>query len=277
MGCLDITHPEIKDFITCKNIEGELSNFNISVKLTDEFLKNPDPIIMSSIIDGIYKNGEPGILFKDTIEKFNPTPEFGELNPNPCIHKNSYMFTPNGLEKISSSPLHIFDGEKFIKSKIWKNSIKSTVKITTSSGFEFITTPDHMFMLSNGHWCEAEDLYNKNINFDVSDKTWIGNNPHPTMNYEVVGFIFGDGSYHKASKRVKYVYVTPYKDDEVETILTSELKSQSYLTSCHKIINIPLDSLYTQLFTETILTRMIPEWIMTLPKSKMRIIFTRFV
>jgi len=83
MGCLDITHPEIKDFIVCKNKEGELSNFNISVKLTDEFMKNPDPEIMDLIIDGIWKNGEPGILFKDTIEKDNPAPENGELNTNP--------------------------------------------------------------------------------------------------------------------------------------------------------------------------------------------------
>jgi ribonucleoside-diphosphate reductase alpha chain len=84
MGCLDITHPEIKNFITCKTTEGDLSNFNISVKLTDEFMKNPDPEIINLIVTGIWKNGEPGVLFKDTIEKYNPAPEYGELNPNPC-------------------------------------------------------------------------------------------------------------------------------------------------------------------------------------------------
>ena len=83
MGCLDITHPEIKHFITCKSKEGDLSNFNISIKLTNEFLKNPDPEIMNLIIDGIYRNGEPGILFKDAIEKENPAPENGNLNTNP--------------------------------------------------------------------------------------------------------------------------------------------------------------------------------------------------
>ncbi len=83
MGCLDITHPEIKNFITCKQHEGKLSNFNISVKLTDEFMKSPNIEILNSIVDGIWKNGEPGILFKDTIERSNPTPEYGELNTNP--------------------------------------------------------------------------------------------------------------------------------------------------------------------------------------------------
>lgn len=83
MACLDITHPEIKNFITCKQKEGRLSNFNISVKLTDDFMKTPNNEIMNLIVDGIYKNGEPGLLFKDTIEKYNQSPEYGELNPNP--------------------------------------------------------------------------------------------------------------------------------------------------------------------------------------------------
>ena len=85
MGCLDITHPEIKQFITCKSKEGDLSNFNISVKLTDEFMKNPDPEIMNLIVNGIYKNGEPGVLFKDTIEKYNPAPEVWRIEPKPLL------------------------------------------------------------------------------------------------------------------------------------------------------------------------------------------------
>jgi len=84
MGCLDVTHPEIKEFITCKHKEGELSNFNISVKLNDEFMNTPDPKIIDLIVNGIYNNGEPGILFGDTIEKYNPAPEYGKLNVNPC-------------------------------------------------------------------------------------------------------------------------------------------------------------------------------------------------
>lgn len=93
MGSLNITHPEIRQFLTCKSEEGTLANFNISVKLTDEFmngcliggeLQRDRMELMDMIVDGIYKNGEPGILFTDTIERKNPCPEFGELNPNPC-------------------------------------------------------------------------------------------------------------------------------------------------------------------------------------------------
>ena len=104
MGCLDINHPEIMDFINCKTIEGDLSNFNISVKLTDEFMKNEtNGRLMDNIIDGIYKNGEPGILFKDTIEKFNPTPELGELNVNPCAEALLLNFESCNLGSINLS------------------------------------------------------------------------------------------------------------------------------------------------------------------------------
>ena len=83
MGCLDITHPEIKDFISCKEKEGKLSNFNISVKLTDKFMESPNNEIVNLIIDGIYRNGEPGILFKDTIERANPCPEIRKSQRKP--------------------------------------------------------------------------------------------------------------------------------------------------------------------------------------------------
>lgn len=278
MGCLDITHPEIKNFITCKNIEGDLSNFNISVKLTDEFMKNVENNskeeleLFNMIIDGIYKNGEPGILFKDEIERYNPNKDLGELNPNPCLHKDTLMFTPMGLKKISSilSGSTLYDGIKFSQSKIWSNGVKPTVKITTNSGYEYITTPDHMFMLSNDTWCEAKYLLGKEIKHIIKSEEWVGNNPYPNANYEILGFEFGDGTFHKASNYVKYIYITDGKDDEVKDIIEREFNNKFYIESDGKhTINIPIGSVYSKLFTEIVNKRMIPDWIMTLPKKQM--------
>jgi len=101
MGVLEYTHPEILDFIKCKRTEGKIKNFNISVMLDDDFMdviKDTIPAgavvtkkqveykkIFSEIVDGIYQNGEPGVLFKDTINEKNPTPHLGKMiATNPC-------------------------------------------------------------------------------------------------------------------------------------------------------------------------------------------------
>ncbi len=85
LGSLDITHPDIKEFITCKHQEGELSNFNISVNITDEFMRNKDAEVFNLIVDGIWRNGEPGIIFTDSAEKDNKRPDLGKLeHTNPC-------------------------------------------------------------------------------------------------------------------------------------------------------------------------------------------------
>jgi len=139
MGCLDITHPEIADFITCKTTEGDLSNFNISVKITDEFMKDVEnsnteaKVLFNSIVDGIYKNGEPGILFKDTIEKFNPTPELGELNPNPCSEALLLNFESCNLGSINLSNIYKEAGEynpwvDYIDWIKYESLIRSSVK-----------------------------------------------------------------------------------------------------------------------------------------------------
>ncbi len=106
MGILRVDHPDIKEFITAKDREGELNNFNLSVAITDRFmevLKNDadfelvDPYtsevsmrlpareIMDMIVDMAWKTGEPGIVFIDGINKANPTPKLGDIeSTNPC-------------------------------------------------------------------------------------------------------------------------------------------------------------------------------------------------
>ncbi|MBU2568096.1 MAG: vitamin B12-dependent ribonucleotide reductase [Elusimicrobia bacterium] len=106
MGMLRVDHPDILEFIACKNSNEALSNFNISVALTEEFmeaveedgeynLKNPrtgEPCgtlraknVFDRIIEQAWKNGEPGIVFLDRINETNPTPALGEIeSTNPC-------------------------------------------------------------------------------------------------------------------------------------------------------------------------------------------------
>ena len=107
MAVMDVHHPDILEFIDCKKVEGEIHNFNISVGVTDNFMKavkagttypliNPRDNtlvkeldarqVFSKIIKGAWRNGEPGMVFLDTINKDNKVQkEHGRMiATNPC-------------------------------------------------------------------------------------------------------------------------------------------------------------------------------------------------
>ncbi|MCX5708603.1 MAG: vitamin B12-dependent ribonucleotide reductase [Candidatus Omnitrophica bacterium] len=106
MGILRVDHPDIMEFIVCKENNKEISNFNISVAITDDFMKklksgeehslvdphsnqlfkkiNPKEVF-DLIVKQAHKNGEPGIIYIDKINADNPTPHLGKMeSTNPC-------------------------------------------------------------------------------------------------------------------------------------------------------------------------------------------------
>lgn len=106
MGILRVDHPDILEFITCKNDTKEITNFNISVGLTESFMEAVesdgsyelvDPAsrrvtgrlnareVFEAIVRSAWQTGEPGILFLDRLNKDNPCPGQGEIeSTNPC-------------------------------------------------------------------------------------------------------------------------------------------------------------------------------------------------
>ena len=107
MAVMAVNHPDIEEFITCKRTEGDIHNFNISVAVDSTFMKAVvaddsyplvDPSteqivslmsarrIFSLIIEGAWRNGEPGMVFLDRINNDNKvTKQFGDMiATNPC-------------------------------------------------------------------------------------------------------------------------------------------------------------------------------------------------
>ncbi|MHA1301765.1 MAG: adenosylcobalamin-dependent ribonucleoside-diphosphate reductase [Candidatus Helarchaeota archaeon] len=106
IGILNVHHPDIIDFITIKSDPSKLNNFNISVGITVDFMdaleKNKDynlinprskkivkkysaKKIFELISNMAWKQGDPGLIFLDTINKYNPTPHIGKIeSTNPC-------------------------------------------------------------------------------------------------------------------------------------------------------------------------------------------------
>lgn len=105
MGILDVTHPDIIKFITAKQKQSMLKNFNVSVAVTDDFMKKAEKKqafvlshpadkktkkvnaadLLELIAANAWKTGDPGLVFIDEINRKNPTPKLGNIvSTNPC-------------------------------------------------------------------------------------------------------------------------------------------------------------------------------------------------
>jgi ribonucleoside-diphosphate reductase alpha chain len=92
MAVLDVSHPDIHDFVRAKISGAALRNFNLSVGINDGFMQSvrsesrgPAVGLFDSIVDAAWTCGDPGLLFVDAIERANPTPRAGRLeSTNPC-------------------------------------------------------------------------------------------------------------------------------------------------------------------------------------------------
>jgi ribonucleoside-diphosphate reductase alpha chain len=143
MGILRCDHPDIEEFIKAKWEEGVLRNFNISVAVTDRFMEavkkdeeyeliNPRTKqvvrkvsarkIFNLIVEGAWRNGEPGLVFIDEINRHNPTPHVGEIEAtNPCGEQPLLPYESCNLGSINLSKFvrgKDFDWER-LKEVVW--------------------------------------------------------------------------------------------------------------------------------------------------------------
>ncbi|MBC7195177.1 MAG: ribonucleoside reductase class II, partial [Caldisericia bacterium] len=218
MGILRVDHPDILDFITAKDKEGVLTNFNISVAITDYFMNkyfndeeyeliNPRDgriwkklrarDVFEMIVEHAWKSGDPGVIFIDNINRKNPTPHLGEIeSTNPCVVGDTLISTEKGLMKAKDLKVGLkvwgVDGWNEIK-EIINNGVQKVYKVTIESGITLRITKDHKLFTDKG-WKKLEDIV-------IGDKVYIPLNT-PEINfgkkdtefYELIGYFLGDGS-----------------------------------------------------------------------------------
>jgi len=148
MGVLSVHHPDILEFVTSKDSENRIfSNFNISVAITDEFMKaleekrdyeliNPRnntavakisaQKVWDLIVYQAWKTGDPGIIFIDKINKFNPTPHVGMIEAtNPCGEQPLLNYESCNLGSINLSLM--VKENKEIDWELLEKTVKSAV------------------------------------------------------------------------------------------------------------------------------------------------------
>ncbi|MFA7208127.1 MAG: adenosylcobalamin-dependent ribonucleoside-diphosphate reductase [Synergistaceae bacterium] len=173
MGILNVDHPDIRDFIHCKDKDGTIANFNISVGVFDSFMEKaeaaPDGAeagLLDEIAETAWRTGDPGIIFLDAINRGNTTPDLGPLtSTNPCGESPLYPNEACNLGSINLAKMAIkgeFDYEllkktaaiatRFLDSVIDVNhyplpEISEAVKHTRKIGLGVMGWADLLFQL----------------------------------------------------------------------------------------------------------------------------------
>lgn len=211
MGILSVNHSELIDFIKIKQNLKELTNFNLSVSITDEFIKalietpyivwqftNPRTKEKSNfdcngktytvkqiwdlIIECAWTTGEPGIIFIDEVNRHNTLPELGKITAcNPCQPKDSLILDEDKLLKISN----------YANSwKSWKVGNKEVLELICNNGLKLNFTPEHKLMLEDDSFSEAKNLLNKNLKWNYN----FYRTTNDIKELEIInGFLYGDG------------------------------------------------------------------------------------
>ncbi len=273
MAVLRVDHPDIRDFITCKTDESQITNFNISVGITDAFMRAVEHDEMFDLVnpaDGVvwetvrarelfdliarqaHHNGEPGVLFLDAANRTNPVPHLYELEAtNPCVTGDTLVATPYGWRRADS----IREGDEICTvlgtgrvASVEVNEAVPVYNVYLSDGGVIRATAAHQFHArdSRTKFFEARRLDELEVgNWVRVYRTMLPNNPVPQGNVQLddrtygflVGVLVGDGCYTPRALSKNVVRISTHADDEEWNLILQQAFAQVGAEKAHTYVN----------------------------------------
>ena len=230
MGILRVDHPDILEFIDCKQDITKITNFNISVAITDAFMRavekgeeydlvNPRNgeaagrldarTVYDRIVQNAWRTGEPGVFFVDRANFYNPVPHLGDYEAtNPCVTADTWVHTAEGPRQVAELLERRFvarvNGEDHASGPrgFFRTGVKPVVRLRTAEGYTLRLTADHRVRrvaarsrwAMRTEWCEAGQLAAGDevvLNDHRAGACWAGAGTRE-QGY-LVGLLIGDG------------------------------------------------------------------------------------
>jgi ribonucleoside-diphosphate reductase alpha chain len=235
---LNVEHPDIIDFIHCKDNTSELNNMNISVSISDAFMEavknNKDwPLVFNNkvykvvkardlwdeIIKSAWATGEPGLSFRDTMDRANPNPHLGHVwatNPcsefvnipySSCLTGDTKVLTLEGVREIKdlvgTSGFILSENNKFNKyQNVVFKGVRPVYEIILEGNLKIQATKDHKFFTNNG-WKPLEEI-KKGIKIKTRSGYPLVSIEDYDEEYEMYGWMHGDGWFTENSVGISF-------------------------------------------------------------------------
>ena len=250
-------HPDIMDFIVCKN-NNDLSAMNISILVNSEFfdaVDNDDDITLKSptgqqtshikaktiwnaIIDNAWATGDPGLLFQDNTNKFNKCPSIGEISAtNPCLPEWTFVKTADGYKYFGdiNNEIGINGQTQHCSPLIKTHSSANIVQVSLESGLNLYATENHVIKLKTGQK-EIRQLktYDKVVVDYIPFNNIVINNHE--LNYGfITGLLLNASHFYKVDQDGEII-IDPFNVGRDFTYLIEETIN-SYLNSDYRFNN----------------------------------------
>jgi len=184
MGILRVDHPDILEFISCKQVEGQIANFNISVAVTETFMNavennqeydlidphNGDIVgklnarsVFDLIANMAWQNGEPGIIFIDEMNRHNQVANMGTIEAtNPCHRGTNMIHTDMGLlpiKELVNKKFNVLcpDGKKE-HAQAFSTGKQKLFRIKLDNGLHIDLTKNHNLISDKNEKIEVKDM-----------------------------------------------------------------------------------------------------------------------